>query len=1078
MPHPKSAHETDRRRRVGALTVVAVLLVAACSDSKDDATAVSSVQHTTVPGATPDAPGSVSTDATGSTGDELPTLPDVTLPEWTPKTRTDELVGEVVKEPTPQLAVDAFALLYPDMPGATPSDLPPGDGLDATYTWMMIRYVYDRLAADQRAVVDEASAGVDVGRIDDNGAVTTTDSADEEIPDVGDPPPDTTATGDTVVTIPTESTAESTVEPGGFVAQRPRGPKQTYKRYVKLAAKVLTEWRAHRPDLPTYEIKVKIGTKRSKHGGMDTGADSTTPHQCIVTVDPGFVAANNPDSVIKFFFAHEFFHCVQFQWNEPATWNWPVAQWVFDGSADFAAADLYRGNFTAPPGILWQNWFTDPTMPLAQRTYDAWAIFETEMQRGVDPYPMIKSMVVTSPNGNPSHDLGPLNELFFRMDWASHSYRSTQHPAADWQLNWPGPSPTYGPRETAGRSGSRGLGSWDVKINGGFIHPTLKVDVDSDVGIVDVTPSSGPLTTETAAGVIHIPEGASVRLCFSDDGCKCPEDSDSDAQQMAGHEMIFSFAASENPTSAHAEAQKWDKKAEQEKCKKKKPKRGSSNGDPHLVTFDGDPFDMMSLGEFVTSRDPAGDFEVQTRNIGSPGVGGTLSSAVAIKAGTKRITFTITDIAAPDGLVVRVDGEPTTEMDLDLDGITVHRRDTADALLTWPDGTTVDLRFEFGYFVTITPSDARASQLDGMLGAPDGDFLNDLRMPDGTIVDPVNASIPDGDFAKAWQVTKDNTLFDYDAGQSVETFALPYPGDAFQQLIDQATQEQCTLALGPNAASYEIASCAYDVSVTGNDAYVESYQQVVEARVDAEDDVVDEEETPPPGSVATPTSTGIAVLTLSGSLVASFADNAGPDNVYSLNGTVAAKSGTVMIFRAERCAAAATLFMTVTNHDTAQSGGLFICDPSNTQAGLADEDDEAVPGEVYMWMPATGDYDITIDTDAEDASFVSVDVFVDPEPTIVDGDDVVKNGYSGTLHGIGDTVVITSPDTGASFTATGLGTACAQEAYGADPVGHDSIWPLAAFCAHADTVSLPGYDVPLVLFSRTADSVEIGLTPA
>jgi len=402
-------------------------------------------------------------------------------------------------------------------------------------------------------------------------------------------------------------------------------------------------------------------------------------------------------------------------------------------------------------------------------------------------------------------------------------------------------------------------------------------------------------------------------------------------------------------------------------------------------------------------------------------------------------------------------------------------------VLTWPDGTTVGLRFDLGYFVTITPSDARVGTLVGLLGAADGDFVNDVRMPDGTIVDPVHAAVPDSAFAKAWRVDSKTSLFDYDDGESVDTYALPYPGDAFAQLLDSAVVEQCAQALGPDAVSYEVNSCAFDVSVTGNDAYVESYQTVVDERVAAEEGTVvttDESTTVPTGSVAEPAQTGDPVLTLTGTLVAAYSDHAFDAGVVShLTGTVAAKSGTVMVFRAERCSPDVTLFLRVQQRTTEESGGLFICDPNNLQTVQADEDDEAVPGEIYLWLPADGDYDIDIDTDGEDPTFVSIDVFVDPEPTIVDGADVVKDGYSTTLRGVGDTVVITSPESGASFTATGLDKACAQEAYGASVIGTDEVWGLAGFCAHGDTVSLPGSDVPLVLFSRTDDAVAVELVP-
>ena len=1084
MLHRTTVHDASRTRRLRGVVLVSALLFASCTDGSD-VKGSGSKQHTVDSGAPASNdsgsvdPGSATTG--GTTDDGLPKLEDVTTPPWKPQTRTDELAAEIgQKDLTPQQAVDAFALMYPDIPGATPSDLPPGNGLGQSYTWMLIRSVRDKLASDQREFVDTAETSEEIGTINEDGTSTMTALANQEIPGVGDPPPDDS--GGTVTTDNTAATNtdDTAVKPGGFIGRRPAGPKQTYARYFRLATAAYNDWLAHRADMPPYTIQLSLSKVKIRGGGMDTGPVRTLAHTCITRVDPGFVASNLSDALIKFWFAHEFFHCIQFQWN-PAM-DWRIAPWVFDGSADWAAVDVYRSVFVAPPPALENLWFSKPYKPLAERQYDAWALFDTVWEGGVDPIPGIHAMVngVTSGDVNAALALGGLDGQLFRMKWSSRAYRSTQYPADDWQLSWPGPNRNAGPRENRANDGSRGVGEFDVQVNGGYTHVDKTVQMDSDVGIVDVTPSGGPLTTQTASGVIHVADGSTVRLCFAQDQCKCPEDTESGAQQMSGREIIFSFAASDGPTTAHIEARKWNEATKKEKCKKKMPKRGSSNGDPHLVTMDGQPYDMMTLGEFVTARDPAGDFEVQTRNVAAASIGsGTLSTAVAIKTGEHRVTFTVKDFTRPDGLVVRVDGEPTSEATLEIDGVTVQRQDP-NAIVTWPDGSTVELRFDFGYFVTITPSDARAAVLEGLLGSADGDFVNDLRMPDGAIVDPVYAAVPDSAFSKSWRVDSDSSLFDYDDGESVDTFALPYPGDTFEQLLDSAAKDKCTEALGPDAASHEINSCAYDVSVTGNESYVESYRTVVDERMAAEDAAVvvaDEPDTVPAGSVVEPTQTGAAALTLSGTLVAAYSDQAtGTDVVTSLNGTVAAKSGTVMVFRAERCGPGATLFLNVTQRSSGESGGLFICDPNDLQLALADEDDEAILGEVYLWLPADGDYDIDIDTDGEDPNFVSVEVFVDPEPTIVDGADVT-DGYSTTLRGVGDTVVITSPDAGASFTATGLDTACAQEAYGASPIGTDEVWGLAGFCAHGDTVSLPGADVPLVLFSRTDDPVDVMLAP-
>jgi hypothetical protein len=975
-------------------------------------------------------------------------LDDVTSPDWRPETRTDELAVAIgAKQLTQQQAVDAFALLYPEMPGATPTELSPGDGLDATYTWMLIRSVYDRLAPDQRALVDRAAESEPIGLIDLDGNLTETELAAEAIP--GAPKsPDTTG-------------------PGGFVGRR---APTTYAHFARLARQTYIDWHAHRADMPPYTIQVAISRVPFFGGGMQTGVVDGVPGRCEVTIDPNFARAGLGDSLIKFFFAHEFFHCIQFQWN-PAL-DWQVAKWVFDGSADFAAADVYRNVFAPGPRYLQTRWFTSPSRPLAGRWYDAWPVFDTLWEEGTDPYPGIRAMIagVTSADPAAALALAGMDGLLFRMKWSSRSLRSNQHPAEDWQLDWPGGRPAAGPRDNRSPAGSRGVGSYNVVGKGDFAHPQQVVAMSSEVGLVEVTPVGGPLTTQTADGVLHVAEGSTATLCFDASGCVCPEGTTVESVQMIGREVIFSFAAAAQPTMAKVEAVKWDP---EKYCHMKKPRRGSSNGDPHLLTFDGLPLDVMTLGEIVTTRDPTGGFEVQARHVPTPSFSGAGTSAVAIGTGGHRVTFAVADLFDMHAPVVRLDGVEISDTDFMAGDVRV-RTDDGSATLSWPDGSIVELSFHAGWFVSVTPSEERAGRLVGLLGSADGDFTNDLLMPDGKVVDPVRAAAPDSDWSLAWRVDEGSTLFDYAPGEAVETFQKPYTGSPLTALADAAV-ERCAAALGERATEFEVRSCAYDVSATGEDEYVDAYIEVVQDRVAAEQGVPIENEatSPPPVSVAQGNA-GAPAVTLSGTLVASYG-NPSDDAVFELSATVAAKAGTVLVLRAERCAPGVILFVDVTR-DTGSAGHAFVCDPSNIQL-RGDDDDEATPGEVYFWLPAEGDYTVEIDTDADDPVFVSVDAFVDPDPTILEPKDVIAAGYRGTLRGVGDTVVIATGDESADFDATGLGVACATTAYGASSLGSDEVWSLAAYCAHAETASVPGADVPVVIFSRTDEPVDIALTP-
>ena len=916
---------------------VAILLGACTSEERDPSTSAASTESIT--NATEVADEAASDDA-------LPRLQDVVVEQWEPETRTDELAAEIGREElTAQQAVDAFALLYPDMPGVSPSALPLGEGLSPHYTWLLIRHVRDSLTDEQRAVVDEMDRGEPIGTINVDGTIDESALAREELPE-----PASTDAGFTA---------------GSSLESRAAQPStQVYAHYLILAQRVFEEWRRHRPDFPVFAIVLELARKPIKYGGMQTGPEDGLPaNTCKTTVDPGFVRSRPSDDLLRFFFAHEFFHCVQFQWNPSLDYR--VAKWVFDGSADFAAADLYRGRYAPGARSFEHAWFTKQGRPLDTRWYDAWPVFETWYQEGHDPYPSIEAMVkgVTSPDPNATLALGNMNGLNFRMRLSSRSMRSNTYGDQDWQFAWPGAGSSAGPHDNLRRDGVRGVGTYSIRLNDIYIHPQVIVTMENKVGLVEITPAGSPVTTQTAGGPLHIAQGSTARLCFDKGGCRCPDGASANAALGAGRDVVFSFAVSEESAAAEVSARPWDPDKE---CQKPRKPRSSSNGDPHLVSFDGQPFDVMALGEFVNARDPSGDFEIQTRHLSISSVAAG-TSAVAIGTGDHRITFTVAAIDFLAEPVIRVDGEVTDSTSLTLGDVEVAVTGT-DAVLTWPDGSTVEVTYAGGWFVDVTPTAERAATLEGLMGSADGDFTNDLRMPDGTIVDPVHASVTDSDYSLSWRVEEGASLFDYEAGESAATFNVAMPDAPPVEIADEATAG-CEQALGPDAADHEVAFCAFDVTVTGDSGYVDAYVEVVDDRVAWEDgfETADEKPRPvPSGSAAEPVPTGDAALTLTGELVGSGSDNvAGDDVVFGLSGSLQTAEGTVMVLRAASCTPDVTLFATVTERASGATGTFFLCDPDELQLAMADEDDEAVPGEVYFWLASGGEHDVVIESDAE-----------------------------------------------------------------------------------------------------------------
>lgn len=972
----------------------------------------------------------------------LPELEPVEFPAWQPETRTEELALALSEgsELTVQQAVDAYALLNSEMPGATPSDLPVGEGFDATYALRLLDSVRDRLAPEQLAVLD---AALHVGPADELAGTITLD---------GEPTGGPDATG-----------------PNGFAAGRPTsGARRQSARYVRLAQEMLTAWLSYRPQLPHRSAAIRMMARDIDGGGMDADLPSGTGGPCEIRVSKSFWNSSQSDDKVRFYFAHELFHCVQFGWFFGAG----QPDWLIEGSADFAAADLMRGRYSPPAAVLSQGWFTRTNVGLGARSYNAWPLFENLRQSGGDPYAAIQAMV--SAGGGSVESLlavGQLDGVLFRQKWSSHTMRA---PGLDetWQFSWPGPSPQAGPHRNSSSLGSRGVGAYEIRGVGGFTQVQAVVDIASPVGLLTVIPVGSPLTTHTGSSTIVAAEGSPLRLCFEADGCRCPQGTDSGAIRMSRRDVILSFAASAEAPRASAQAQRWEPDKE---CKRPDRRRGSSNGDPHLVTFDGLPYDVAALGEFVTARDPDGGFEVQARHVPA-GFEVAGITAVAIGDGEHRVTFTYDDLDSIDPATVRVDGEITDESEFVAGSMSV-RIDGEVVRAAWPDGTTAELSWTFGWFVSVSASAERASRLAGLLGAADGDFRNDLLMPDGAIVDPADASTPDSEFAAAWAVDESTSLFDYAPGESPATFRTEYPeGDPV--LVTPEFRELCAGSIGAAATSHEVASCAFDLAATGQDAYVVAYEDVVVDRLEAIGGPTSatSAEAESPDIVAAGDAS--AALTLSGSLIAPYSPNAlGSSAASVLSGAVIAGDAAVLVIRVELCQPDVTVWVEVTSIDRGDSTSVMACDPLGLASATADEDDEVIAGESYVWLSTGGAFNVSVDTDAEDAIAVSVDVFADQDPVVVATADL-RDGDRTELAGAGDTVVYLLGLDDQSFTATGLETACVVEAYGAPEPGDGALWSLG-YCGH-DTGVFVGNafaTVPVVVFNREETPVTVELAP-
>ena len=731
----------------------------------------------------------------------LPELPPVSGPEFRPGTRTDELKMLIDRNgDSLQTAIDVFDLSVTSMPGATATSLPAGRGFTTTYALALIERVRRLLSPAQLGVLDGfESAATAVARFDDSGKPVPVPPRGQRL------------------------RFDSRTVP-------PVYPPAMVQRYADAMERALTDWKAYRPELfagiPGYTLAFTRRQLRvdGAMAAMSTTPEKADPRVCEITVYPALYSAAQSDAVIAFVFAHELFHCVQFSWNRALE----VPGWLSEGGAEFAARDLYR---EVPLPTAWDlpDWFTDTKTPLAASSYGAWALFETfRTNYGSDPYPVMKKMTTTASDDTATVvSAGHLDNPAFASLWTSSSLRSTSFSDANWQLPWPNGDPGRGARDTGILGGPHGIGTFPVEGLKNFVHRQYLVPFTSDVGLVMVLPKGGPMLTHADSGTVGVGEGSRRWFCTDSGKCACPPGTEPDMDLVTvTPPMIFSFAASADGSSAAVTSTKWDPNRYCVRKHKKLNFGGSSNGDPHIRTFDGLAYDFMPIGEFVATSDPRGGLMVQERHQAAGF--GTSISAVAVGVGHRRVTLTAHDFSSAAVIVVRLDGEIVTGGQFEVDSVRV--RQTAEKWsFSWPDGSEVTADWQGEFFLRVSLPPERAQRAMGLLGSGDGNFLNDLSLPSGRRAilgdDPVTG------FDGAWLVDQASSLFDYEAGETTQTFRKAPPRRAAKP--EQADVDRCAHALGAAATSDEVHSCAYDVTATGDQRFVDKYTSVTQQRVTA-----------------------------------------------------------------------------------------------------------------------------------------------------------------------------------------------------------------------------------------------------
>ena len=254
-------------------------------------------------------------------------------------------------------------------------------------------------------------------------------------------------------------------------------------------------------------------------------------------------------------------------------------------------------------------------------------------------------------------------------------------------------------------------------------------------------------------------------------------------------------------------------------------------GDPHVMSYDQTLFDAQAVGEVIATKSMTDDFEVQARFAAVPGQR-TVSIAVGVAMRVAGHRIAMYRTTAATGYIVRIDGIPTTISAAPQalpGGGAIGTYGTDDSVIvTWPDGTVVIVRAVgvypeyYRFLVQVGPAPSRLGRVVGMLGDADRNKTNDLVTRGGEAIafpDPPFATFY-GTYVNSWRVSMAETLFDYDAGQSTDTFTdLTFPDmPATPQTLPAGALSKATTLCAQFglAAGAATNACLVDVGITGD----------------------------------------------------------------------------------------------------------------------------------------------------------------------------------------------------------------------------------------------------------------------